>query len=213
MAERCTPLGGAVLALLMERSMHPYEMYQILIERREDRLMKIRPGSLYHAVDRLLAQGLIQAEGTEREGNRPERTTYSILPSGYRALGDSLSVLLREVAEEYPAFRRGVAEAHNLPKQDVLGLLRERESKLQESLEDLESNSAALVARGLERQLWLDVGYDIEMQKAEINWINRTISELEGGDLEWTAHSRFLADNPGLQPEITDNNINFAKEF
>lgn len=70
-ATALTPLGITVLALLFERPMHPYEMYQLLIQRRDDRLVKIRPGSLYHTVDRLERQELVVALGTEREGNRP----------------------------------------------------------------------------------------------------------------------------------------------
>jgi len=45
-----TPLAISVLALLEERSMHAYEMYQLLITRHNDRLLKVRPGSLYHTV-------------------------------------------------------------------------------------------------------------------------------------------------------------------
>ena len=42
-----TPLGVASLALLAEEPMHPYEMYQLLMARHEDRLVKVRPGTLY----------------------------------------------------------------------------------------------------------------------------------------------------------------------
>lgn len=45
-----TPLGVASLALLAEEPRHPYEMYQVLMARHEDRLVKVRPGTLYHAV-------------------------------------------------------------------------------------------------------------------------------------------------------------------
>ena len=45
-----TPLGITVLGLLSERSMHPYEMYQLASVRRGDQLVKIKPGSLYHTV-------------------------------------------------------------------------------------------------------------------------------------------------------------------
>ena len=72
-AASLTPLGVAALSLLVEEPMHPYEMYQLLVARHEDRLVKVRPGTLYHAVGRLEEQGLVEATGTEREGNRPER--------------------------------------------------------------------------------------------------------------------------------------------
>ena len=85
-ATALTPLGVAALSLLVEEPMHPYEMYQLLIARHEDRLVKVRPGTLYHAVGRLEEQGLVTATGTDREGNRPERTTYTISAAGREAL-------------------------------------------------------------------------------------------------------------------------------
>ena len=48
-----TPLAVSVLALLRERPMHPYEMYSLLIHRQAEYLVKVRPGSLYHTVERL----------------------------------------------------------------------------------------------------------------------------------------------------------------
>ena len=51
------PQAILVLGLVAERPMHPYEMFQTTIEREEDRLTKIRPGTLYHTVDRLAADG------------------------------------------------------------------------------------------------------------------------------------------------------------
>ncbi|WP_449373878.1 hypothetical protein [Arthrobacter psychrolactophilus] len=44
-----TPLGISALGLLVERPMHPYEMYQVLMQRHEDRIVKAQPG---HAVSR-----------------------------------------------------------------------------------------------------------------------------------------------------------------
>ena len=73
-----TPLAVAALALLAEGPTHPYEMYQLASVRRGDQLVKIKPGSLYHTVSRLEKQELLASIGTDREGNRPERTTYEI---------------------------------------------------------------------------------------------------------------------------------------
>lgn len=176
--------------------MHPYEMYQTLIERREDRLMKIRPGTLYHAVNRLLGQHLISEEGTEGAGNRPERTNYSIEPGGYQALREHLSELLREVVNEYPGFRRGVAEAHHLTKEEVTALLTERADALAEEIADLEANSSALVSRGLPRALWLDIGYDLEILAAQLKWVRRTIRELQSDELPWADYSGLIANHP-----------------
>ena len=49
-----TPLALAVLDLLQERHMHPYEMQQTIRERCTDHVIKVRAGSLYHTVAPLL---------------------------------------------------------------------------------------------------------------------------------------------------------------
>jgi DNA-binding PadR family transcriptional regulator len=46
-----SPLALAVLALLYERPMHPYEMASTLKERREEESIKLRYGSLYTVID------------------------------------------------------------------------------------------------------------------------------------------------------------------
>ena len=72
MSYELMPLGIAALALLTERPMHPYEMYQILLLRKEDRIVKVRPGSLYHAVNKLEEGGLVRLDWTlESEAPTP----------------------------------------------------------------------------------------------------------------------------------------------
>jgi Transcriptional regulator PadR-like family len=78
MPYQLTSLGISVLALLKERPMHGYEMFQTLLQRHADRIVKLRPGSLYHVVDRLTEEKLIRRAGTARDGKRPERAIYEI---------------------------------------------------------------------------------------------------------------------------------------
>jgi DNA-binding PadR family transcriptional regulator len=44
----------------------------------------VQPGSLYGALHRLAAEGLIEALRTERDGQLPARTVYGITPEGQR---------------------------------------------------------------------------------------------------------------------------------
>ena len=182
---RLTPLGIAALALLAERAMHPYEMYQLLMQRREDRLVKVRPGSLYHAIDRLAGQRLVCALGTEREGNRPERTTYEITAEGRSALTDRVSEMLATPVNEYPEFPLAIGEAHNLPRETVLHLLECRRMSLQSESEQLASAVAEVSAKGIARRFWLDVTYQRALLDAEIAWIDDLLSELGSGALDW----------------------------
>src|ERR1700716_3424767 len=77
-----TPLALAVMNLLMERPMHPYEMKTKMKERGPAQGIKLKGGSIYDTVERLEEGGFIQAQATSREGRRPERTVYAITEAG-----------------------------------------------------------------------------------------------------------------------------------
>src|ERR1700680_3601119 len=98
------PLALAVLALLFERPMHPYEMAATMKERHKEDSIKLRYGSLYTVIDLLLARGLIAATEPSRAGKRPERTVYTLTPAGLDELRDWMRELLRDPAKEYPQF-------------------------------------------------------------------------------------------------------------
>ena len=180
-----TPLGVAALSLLVEEPMHPYEMYQLLMARHEDRLVKVRPGTLYHAVGRLEEQGLVQATGTDREGNRPERTTYEISEAGRAALTQRLQDMLASPVNEYPSFPLAVSEAYNLPAGVVTELLDRRLQGLQEHLDLLTAAQDRVRAKGVERKYWIDMDYQQVMLHAEIGWIRNLQHQLGSGQLAW----------------------------
>ncbi len=180
-----TPLGVASLALLAEEPMHPYEMYQLLMARHEDRLVKVRPGTLYHAMGRLEENGLVEAMGTKREGNRPERTTYRITPAGHVALDARLQAMLSTPVNEYPVFPHAIAEAHHLPAAVVMELLEERLVALKADLDFLVNAEATVTAKGLDRKYWIDITYQQAMRRTEIAWIRGLLEELDNGHLPW----------------------------
>ena len=187
MSYELMPLGIAALALLTERPMHPYEMYQILLLRKEDRIVKVRPGSLYHAVNKLEEGGLVRAVGTDREGNRPERTTYEITDEGRSRFLDRVEELIAEPINEYPKFPLAIGEAHNLPLPKVLTLLRTRLAALATDREQGMEDLAAVRAKGVPEVYWLDGPYLIAMHDAEVAWLEQLIADLEGGVIDWEA--------------------------
>ncbi|WP_067865259.1 PadR family transcriptional regulator [Nocardia shimofusensis] len=180
-----TALAIAVLGLLDERPMHPYEMFQTMVGRGEDRLVKVRPGSLYHTVARLADQGLVCAGGVDREGNRPERTTYRITGEGRAVLRSRIAEILRSPCPEYPEFLMGLAESHSLPADQVVGLLRERISHLDAELAELDSMIAAATTSAGARRYWIVLPYQRETLRAQRDWLAAMVDELAEGALEW----------------------------
>ena len=90
------PLALAVLVLLYERPMHPYEMASTLRARRKEASIKLRYGSLYTVIEQLQERRLIAARETVREGRRPEKTIYQITPDGEHELVDWMRELVSD---------------------------------------------------------------------------------------------------------------------
>ncbi|WP_234997071.1 PadR family transcriptional regulator [Pseudonocardia thermophila] len=180
-----TPLATSVLALLCERPMHPYEMYRLMIKRHEDRVVKLKPGSLYHTMDRLHAAGFVVATGTEREGARPERTTYAITSAGREALGEWVRTALAEPVNEYPRLPVALAEAHHLPRAEVIELLRTRIARVEAGLIEDEAIAGGARACGVPEVYVLDMDFRIETTRAELGWLRRLVSRLENEELTW----------------------------
>ena len=179
------PLAVAALGLLLERPMHPYEMVQLLLARSEDRLIKVRPGSLYHAVDRLHSDGLVRPVGTERAGNRPERTTYAITSEGVDALGEWVRQALSTAEPEFPRFPLALGEAHNLSRDEVVTRLRRRLVALHGQDADLAAGEQVVGGKSLDERFWLDLPYTRALLAAEIDHLTRLVQRIESGDLHW----------------------------
>ena len=143
------PLALAVLALLFERPMHPYEMAATLKERRKEESIKLRYGSLYTVIELLLARGFIRAQATSREGRRPERTVYALTDAGRDELYDWMRDLLRDPVKEYPQFEAGLCLMPVLPPDEATGLLADRAAHLAGQVAQLEAQLAALAQQPL----------------------------------------------------------------
>jgi DNA-binding PadR family transcriptional regulator len=143
------PLALAVLALLFERPMHPYEMAATLKQRHKDESIKIRYGSLYTVIELLAKRGLIAAKETSREGKRPERTVYVLTPSGYDELRAWMQDLLRDPVREYPQFAAGLSLLPVLPPEEAVALLRQRALHLSAEATRLETQLAELAQQDI----------------------------------------------------------------
>src|SRR5262249_50070842 len=130
----------AVLALLKEAPMHPYQMQRLLRLRHKDDILVLKRGSLYHAIGRLLRAGLIAVKARGRDGKRPERTPYRITPTGRDALTNTLGEIVATPRRESSAFLAGVSYMLFLDPDDAARELEERARKLKAEV-------AALTAR------------------------------------------------------------------
>lgn len=202
-AGRLTPMGVMILALLREGDMHPYEMVRLMRARRDERLLTITNGTLYHTVGRLQRSGLIDEVGSDREGNRPERTTYSLTDAGRDAL---LAWLRHELSTiEHPAeFRIALAEAHNLERPDVIDCLRVRCDALAEGHALHRDGLVGARQKGAPEQVLVEFERQEVLLDAELRWLDSLLERLEAEAFPWgpTAFEntdRYLAQRKAAQ--------------
>ena len=115
--KRSNPLALAVLVLLYERPMHPYEMAATLRERHKEDSIKLRYGSLYTVIALLVKAGFIVARHTTREGHRPEKTIYNLTTAGVTELRHWMRAILSTPIKEFPQFEAGLSLLPALPPQ------------------------------------------------------------------------------------------------
>jgi DNA-binding PadR family transcriptional regulator len=179
------PLAMVVLELLHEAPMHPYEIQQKIRERRLGRLTKVTVGSLYHAVEKLAKDGLIEVVETSREGKRPERTTYRLTPTGLDAYREEVRASVSEVSQEFPRFAMAVQQLHNLRRDEAIAELTRRAHALKKKLAGVEVTIAEKTSLDVEPLYWIDLQYSRAMRRAELHWVERLIDQLSNDELTW----------------------------
>jgi DNA-binding PadR family transcriptional regulator len=180
-----TPLALADMRLLHERPMHPYEMHQIVRDRGTDFVIKVRAGSLYHAVERLHRLALIEPVETGRDGRRPERTVYAITDAGRDEFTTNLRDLLRFPGEEFPVFAAALEMMAAIDRPAARRLLEQRTFALEGELAGVEQVMATLAKTGLARINLVETEYVQHMIRAELSWVRGIIADIDSADLTW----------------------------
>jgi DNA-binding PadR family transcriptional regulator len=181
------PLALAVLVLLFERPMHPYEIAATLRMRNKGCSIKIRYGSLYTVIEGLQREGLIAVKETVREGRRPERTIYAITPAGLERMRTWLRELLGTPVKEYPQFEAALSLLPAVPPAEAVDLLEGRSRRLGTTAEELRAGIE--VATKLVEPLYLvEVEYRLAIVEAERQFIDgllRRIAEDQAYTQAW----------------------------
>ncbi|GAA3434561.1 PadR family transcriptional regulator [Kutzneria kofuensis] len=182
---KLTPLAMAVLELLLEKPMHPYEMAQVLRTRHIEARANVKPGSLYHAVERLESHGHIEVVDTQREGRRPERTVYGVTEAGRDAFLERAKAMVGSVAPDYPEYATGLSALNELEREDALAELRARALKLQAAAAADQVIIDSLEAKPLPAVYWLDVKFMAARRAFELAWTNQLIEDITTGRVAW----------------------------
>ena len=190
-------LALAVLATVIQRPMHPYEIASLLRERGKDEDMEIKWGSLYTVVRNLTKHGFLEVVGSGREGARPERTVYRITEAGHAELLDWARELLSTPQPERPRFKAGLSVLSVLSPEEAEAALRQRLTAL---TAELAGRRTALAEYGtaVPRLFLVETEYELAVRAAEAAWVEALLDELSTGSFpdlaawrEWHATGEF----------------------
>ena len=186
MVRQLTPLAMTVLRLLSEEQMHPYEMQQRIRERVYDHVVKVTHGTLYHTVERLASQGLIEPVETSRDGRRPERTVYAITDAGRDVAYSQLSEFVMRPADEYPCFGMALSFIQMFSPEEAARLLAHRLKWLEGKYAAHGSVYDTIAKQGLERVHVVEVEFLQAQLRAEVDFVRGLVDDISSGRLAWT---------------------------
>ena len=186
----------AVLALLREAPMHPYQMRRLLKDRHKDEILALKKGSLYHAIGRLERAGLIEVDGTSRDGRRPERTTYRIAPAGTDCLLGELRRIVATPKTESSEFMAAMSFLVHMTPEEAAQRLAERSQRLQNQIEGVRAGLAGASAF-VQRINLVESEYLLAMLNAEFKWVCGLEEDIRLGKLIWNTDAIFDAAQAG----------------
>jgi DNA-binding PadR family transcriptional regulator len=178
------PLALAVLALLSERPMHPYEMSNTLRQRAKEESIKLNYGSLYSVVESLRRHELIDVQETIREGRRPERTVYAITEQGRLELVDWMSELLSIPVKEFTQFEAALTLMPVIAPDDVRRLLETRLMRLDAEIAAVGGVMDSMAERGMPYLFAIEADYARALKRAEREFVADLIDKIRNDTLD-----------------------------
>jgi DNA-binding PadR family transcriptional regulator len=152
---------------------------------------EVKPGSLYSALHRLQAEGMIEPVRTEQQGNLPARTVYAITSEGRRELRALREEALREVTMRPDPVDLALAMSADLDEDALRGYFASRRQAL--------AGRAALFAR-VRAHAWPDQGPadDLIIEHA----MARIETELRWHDMVLDRIGKLVAGAEAAGPEV-----------
>jgi len=196
-------LALAVLATVVQRPMHRYEIASLIRAHGKDQQMDVKWGSLYTVVQNLAKHGFLEVVGTSRQGARPERTVYRITDAGSAELADWARELIGTPEPEHTRFAAGLSVQMILPPAEVIELLRTRLAALEEGI-GARKAALAKTLQTVPRLFLVEDEYALAMVEAEAAWVRGLLAELSSGTFPGLDGWQAFHDGAGLPPEMLE---------
>ncbi len=109
---------------------HGYDLRRELLSWGAEEWANVTPGSVYNALKTLVREGMLEVVGTDRQGARPERTTYRLTDEGEEDLRRLLRENLWQSGLPNHPLLAGLAFLPLFPRDELAKAMRHRADKL-----------------------------------------------------------------------------------
>jgi DNA-binding PadR family transcriptional regulator len=158
-------------------AMHGHQIRRTAQLDRTELWAEVKPGSLYGALHRMAAEGVVEAVRTEREGNLPQRTVYEITDKGRLELSVLRYEILRNTRLRPDPVDLALQFSQDLAEDELRALIQDRRDAMAVELTSWRHlrEHADPYLTGLE-----PMGFDHTLMRleAEIAWHDRLLEEL-----------------------------------
>lgn len=119
----------------MFQPVHGYDVRRELVSWHAEEWANVAPGSIYNALKSLARDGLLEVEGTDQVGARPERTTYRITPRGEAEMMELLRETLWTVSMPVDPLVAALSLMWFVERKELISALEGRAAKIKGNLE------------------------------------------------------------------------------
>jgi DNA-binding PadR family transcriptional regulator len=137
-------------------------------------------GAIYPALRRMADEGLIEPVRSERQGNMPERTVYTVTAEGRRELTVLRDRFLRDVTIPADPFDLAFAVSADLPTDDLRAAVEDRVRTLESRITGLEHQRTA-AAKHLDQRDELLFDHLLARLRTEVRWHQQLMNDLFPG--------------------------------
>jgi hypothetical protein len=152
-------------------------------------------------VGQLAKAGFVTEQETGRQGQRPERTVYTLTDAGRAELRDWLRELVQQPQHEYPAFVAALSLIGALPPSQVPGLLHTRLTHLAQQQAEIRGLIDTALASGVPGLFLIEEDYRLALLQTESAFVDGLIQKITDPATDWTRMwSEFHGENAPASP-------------
>ena len=171
--------------LQIKQPVHGYDIRRELEMWNAEQWAQVAYGSIYYALKKMADEELVEVVSKDNSGGRPAKTQYKITERG--------EIEFQRLLREYWWNRKPVIDPFQvaltfmnfMPREELLAALHVRIDKLKADLKALEYLTTGPKTQNCytPRHIVENLGLVQEYYKAELSWIEQTISKIERGEL------------------------------